>query len=518
MSSPPDLLVSAAAPPRHAVQFYEDDHFLIREVARFLAAGLSQGQPAVVIATSWHREAIANALRLQGFDVASLQGDTLVLLDAEDTLALFMGNEGPDAARFASHIGGVLDRVQGGRTGVTTRAYGEMVDVLWQQGRSDAALQLEQFWNDLAASHSFSLLCGYAMGNFREERHAREFLETCRLHTHVRPTEHYLLAQDEEARRREISWLQQRSRALENEIEVRRALEVSLRRALVERERAEEERGRLLVAEQKARAEAETANHLKDEFLALLSHELRTPLNAILGWTRIATDPRTEMAMLQRALDVIHRNARLQVHLIDDLLDVSRILTGKLRISTDAVDLVQMAMTAVDGVRPGATAKDIALTLYVDAASPSLIVTGDANRLQQVMWNLLSNAVKFTPNHGRVDMTIGAAGERARLVVRDTGQGIAPEFLPHVFERFRQAETGTTRTHSGLGLGLAVVQYLVEAHGGQVAADSDGEGQGATFTVTLPLASKGQDPVLPHVQREILGEQLDDRGTVSIQE
>jgi signal transduction histidine kinase len=241
-----------------------------------------------------------------------------------------------------------------------------------------------------------------------------------------------------------------------------------------------------LERETSAREEAERASRLKDEFLAVLSHELRTPLNAILGWTQIISDrPRASEKITRRALDVIRRNASLQMHLIDDLLDVSRIITGKMVIASEPVDLVDALRAAADSVRPAATAKEIALEVAIDESAR--LVTGDASRLQQVFWNLLSNAIKFTQKHGRVELRLERSHSEALVIVRDNGEGIAPEFVSHVFDRFRQADNSTTRSYGGLGLGLAVVRYLVEAHGGTVAAASDGIGTGATFTVRLPL-------------------------------
>jgi CheY-like chemotaxis protein len=238
-----------------------------------------------------------------------------------------------------------------------------------------------------------------------------------------------------------------------------------------------------LIREQAARAEAESANRIKDEFLMTLSHELRTPLNAILGWVQILRSGWSGDAT--EALNTIDRNARAQVQLVEDLLDVSRIVSGKLRLDSRPVDLQQVASLAINVVRPAAAAKQVELLQMFDGSRP--IVRGDPDRLQQIVWNLLSNAVKFTPRSGRVEMRISAAAQQAVITVHDNGVGIPPEFLPHLFERFRQRDSGTTRQQGGLGLGLAIVRYLVELQGGTIAAESRGEGQGSTFTVTLPL-------------------------------
>lgn len=255
-------------------------------------------------------------------------------------------------------------------------------------------------------------------------------------------------------------------------------------RDISRRQELEAERTRLFEQEQSARQEAETANRLKDEFLAMLSHELRNPLNAILGWTQIATGSETAAATTQRALEVIGRNAAAQLRLIDDLLDVSRSMNGKLQLTREPIDLSAVVKGVIESTRPNADAKAITLNLLVEGVP--VPVFGDDARLQQVIGNLMSNALKFTPTGGRIEIRLERVASHARISVTDTGQGISADFLPHVFERFRQADAASTRKHGGLGLGLAVVRYLVEAHGGTVAADSAGDGCGATFTITLP--------------------------------
>jgi PAS domain S-box-containing protein len=242
--------------------------------------------------------------------------------------------------------------------------------------------------------------------------------------------------------------------------------------------------------------EAADANRLKDEFLATLSHELRTPLNAVLGWAHMLREGTMQPSMRQRALESVERNARAQAQLVEDLLDVSRIMTGKLQIKSDAVDLAGVVGNAVDTVRAGVTAKRLDLHVHVPIGE-RIMVTGDGSRLQQVVWNLVSNAVKFTPTGGRVDIELGRADEKAEIVVRDTGQGIDASFRPHLFERFRQMDASKTRQHGGLGLGLSIVKHLVEAHGGTVVAESAGLGQGATFRVQLPLLAVDAPAVPP---------------------
>ena len=245
------------------------------------------------------------------------------------------------------------------------------------------------------------------------------------------------------------------------------------------------ENAQLLALESQARAEAEESNRLKDDFLATVSHELRTPLTAILGWARMLDSPTLPEPQFIRAVQTIQRNAKVQAEIIDDILDVSRIVTGNLYLNLEPADLAQIVESAINVVRPTAETKHIQIdTSFADQPA---MVSGDAHRLQQVVWNLLSNAVKFTPPGGHIHVTTRHAGPYVHLEIADNGQGIRAEFLPHVFERFRQADSSTTRKHGGLGLGLAIVRHLVEIHGGTVRAESDGEGKGAKLTVILPL-------------------------------
>ena len=256
---------------------------------------------------------------------------------------------------------------------------------------------------------------------------------------------------------------------------------------ITERKQAEEARAQMLLREQAARADAEQANRTKDEFLATLSHELRTPLSAILGWSHLVRTGKLDEPQLSRAFETIERNARSQSQLIDDLLDVSRIITGKLQIEPRPVDLCAIIEDVLEGVQPAVEAKKIQLETDLEAAGS--FVAGDANRLRQVFWNLLSNAIKFTPESGHVGVNANQVGTEVRVSVSDSGIGIASEFLPHIFDRFRQADGSTTRVHGGLGLGLSIVKHLVQLHAGQVTVESGGQNQGATFIVSLPLAS-----------------------------
>jgi hypothetical protein len=254
-----------------------------------------------------------------------------------------------------------------------------------------------------------------------------------------------------------------------------------------EQRRLAQERAALLEREQAARIEAERIVRMKDEFLATLSHELRTPLNAIFGWTLMLQKSNMNPAKIKQGLEIIERNVRMQTQLIEDLLDMSRILSGQMRLKVQRVELKSAIAAAIETVSLSAEAKEIRLQQVIDPAAG--IVSGDPVRLQQIIWNLLSNAIKFTPKRGRVQVVLARVNSHVEISVIDTGAGINPEFLPYIFERFRQADSSITRKHGGLGLGLAIVKHLVELHGGTVQAESEGVGKGATFTVSLPIVA-----------------------------
>jgi PAS domain S-box-containing protein len=711
----------------HRVQFYEDHAYLCERVAEFACAGLGAGDPVVLIATQDHQRAFREHLSRRSFDVArAISAGDLVLLDAGATLLKFMRGDAPDPALFKKHVGSIVRTARASHAERPVRAYGEMVDLLWKQGNTRAAIQLEELWNELATVEQFSLLCGYALDNFSSAEHAAGFQHVCNLHSHVEPSEQLFAISDEDARHRQVAMLEQRARALDAEVKRREQVERELRRReeelrdfiengiegmhrvgpdgtilfannaelellgytreeylgrqirefhvdepvidallqrlargeaardyearlrckdgsikhvlinsnvyfrdgefvhtrcftrdITDRKRieeaarraeavAQEERQKLsdlfmqspalivmlrgdehvfefvnAVAEElltganalgkrlldlfphfpaerlaiidhvftsgeryvleaspslrtwqgdddsserffnmvyepyrhadgsiagvmafgfevtgqihaQRRVEAiacelENANRTKDEFLATVSHELRTPLNAILGWVRMLRVGGLAPEKKERALETIERNANAQAQLIEDLLDVSRIISGKMRLDVGAVDVAMVIDNALEAVRPAAQAKGVLLQHTPDAAAGPVL--GDAHRLQQVVWNLLTNAVKFTPSGGAVEVAVHQRQAFVEIVVGDNGQGIALEFLPSVFERFRQADGTTTRKYGGLGLGLAIVRHLVELHGGAVKVESRGPGLGATFTVCLPLWS-----------------------------
>ena len=273
-------------------------------------------------------------------------------------------------------------------------------------------------------------------------------------------------------------------------------------RDVTERRRLEEERARLLEREQQARKDAEASNRTKDYLLATVSHELRTPLTSILGYARMLQTGRLEEEARTHAVDVIVRSATAQTQLVEDLLDLSRVVTGRMLLTFEPCDLARLVGDALDTVRFAADAKDIEL---VQSFSSDLELVADPDRLRQVVWNVVMNAIKFTPAGGRVEVRVTRVDHEARIVVTDNGIGIGADVLPHVFEPFRQEDSSSTRAHGGLGLGLALVKHLVELHGGSVRAESPGKGQGATFTVSIPLSSRGDTDVSMLSQRAARG-------------
>ena len=460
----------------HFVQFYEADNFLLNSLSGFIGKAITSGEGAIVIATPEHRESLDVLLHGNGVDVSSASArGRYVSLDAAETLSKFMVDGAPQPSRFNEVMSGVIASVTDGRSRV--RAFGEMVALLWAEGKHSAAIRLEELWNDLQKAHSFSLFCAYPMNRWGGEKFAELHDSVCSVHSRVIPAESYAALSDHEARLRVIAQLQQKAESLEAEVQERTLVEERLRLALL--------------GEQMARAEAETANRMKDEFLATVSHEIRTPLNAIIGWSHLLRAGRLDKATAARAVETIDRNAKSQAQLIEDILDASRIVTGKLRLNTEPVDIASVVNAAIDSVQLAIDSKHLNLRVTLDPSARHTI--GDSNRLQQIVWNLLANAIKFTPAGGHIEVKVKRSEANLELCVSDTGQGISANFLPFIFDRFRQADGTTTRKHGGLGLGLAIVRHLVELHGGTIKADSAGEGLGAAFTITLPLAPRDSD-------------------------
>ena len=455
----------------HFVQFYEADGFLLNSLSGFIGRAIHADDGALVVATEAHRNGLDELLQANGLNVTTARArGQYISLDAAETLSKFMVDGAPEPGRFNEFMGGVIASVTDGRPRIS--AFGEMVALLWAEGNHAAAIRLEELWNDLQRTHSFSLFCAYPMNGLSGERFIEATGSVCKVHSRVIPAESYADLSDPNARLRAIALLQQKAESLEAEVNERRQVEERLRLALV--------------GEQMARAEAETANRMKDEFLATVSHEIRTPLNAIIGWSHLLRTGRLDEATAARAVETIDRNAKSQAQLIEDILDVSRMITGKLRLNNEPVDIASVINAAIDSVQLAIDSKDLKLEVTLDPSARHTL--GDASRLQQVVWNLLANAIKFTPSGGRIEVKVERAGRNLQIRVSDTGQGIEASFLPFIFDRFRQADGTTTREHGGLGLGLAIVRHLVELHGGIIKADSAGEGKGATFIINLPLA------------------------------
>ncbi|MGI9166559.1 MAG: hybrid sensor histidine kinase/response regulator [Pyrinomonadaceae bacterium] len=455
----------------HFVQFYEADAFLLNSLSGYIGTAVNAGEGAVVVATKAHREGLDELLRENGLDVATASVSGLyVSIDAAETLSTLMVDGLPEPKRFREVIGSLIAKTRNGRPRL--RAFGEMVALLWADGNYPAAIRLEELWNDLQKTHNFSLFCAYPMNGFNGEKLVAPHSGVCSVHSRVIPSESYADLPNPDARLRAIAQLQQKARSLEAEIK--------------ERGKAEERLRASLVREQMARAEAESANRMKDEFLATVSHELRTPLSAIIGWAHMLRKGRLDEATRGRALETIERNAKSQAQLVEDILDVSRVITGKLQLNNGPVDMASVINSAVDSVQLAADAKDIHLEVILDPSAR--LISGDAGRLQQVVWNLLSNAIKFTPSAGRVEVKLERVGSNVQIRLSDTGPGIEPDFLPFIFDRFRQADSTSTRRHSGLGLGLAIVRHLVELHGGTVKAENKQDSAGAVFVIELPLS------------------------------
>jgi signal transduction histidine kinase len=451
----------------HAVQFYDDDRFLVTAVSDYAHAGLSASEPVVIIATPAHREAFVERLASLGIDAGGAErNETLTLLDARETLEGFMVDGLPDAGRFQSTVGALIQRRRHGFPDVRLRAYGEMVDLLWHEANQPAALRLEALWNQLAATHRFSLLCAYAMSRFHDASHAAGFGEICDQHADVRPAGNWTLLDAVHPARREIARLQQRARSLEAEIQRRQRLEQALREALDEGHRAE--------------ARLQDALRTRDDFLSIASHELRNPLHAvhlqILSVLHAAQ--RGELtadlaqARLSRTSDSVTRLGRL----LDNLLDVSRITAGRLTLELEDVDVADVVQGVVDRSREQIGTVRLSLDLEP--------VRGrwDRLRLDQIVTNLLSNALKY--GAGRpVSIRLSGTSGAATLEVEDRGIGIDEAHRLRLFARFERGLL--SHREGGFGLGLWITRQIVQAMGGTIAVNSE-PGAGSLFSVVLP--------------------------------
>jgi signal transduction histidine kinase len=467
-------------PHCHAVQFYESDAFLVQTVTNFLAAGLKAGDRMLVIATTPHREAFTAAL---GQDVVrqAIADDSLVLLDATETLSKFMIDDVPDPDLFRDVLDRSLAKLREGHSHASVRAYGEMVDLLWRAGSSRAAIRLEELWNDAGKTHSFSLLCAYVMGNFYKEGDAARFMEVCRTHSHVIPTEAFSEIDDPHARLREISLLQQRARALESEIDHRKKLESALRDALRERGRAEEELRECVKREQEARRSAEASDAFKEMFLSILGHDLRNPLNTVLTTTRLM-QVRGELAPeSRRRLDRVVASGIRMERMIGQLLDVARArLAEGIPVSrTTQHDLVPLTRKIADELQAANPSRKI----DVDAAGPCPAYV-DPDRLEQVVSNLLGNAISHGDPSAPVTVAVAARGDVASIAVHNFGNPIDGASLPTLFDPFKRSNPRKPR--DGLGLGLYIAERIVSAHGGKIEVESSMDA-GTRFQVVIPI-------------------------------
>jgi signal transduction histidine kinase len=459
-----DALLRAPEPSHHLVQFYDNDDFLVDHVAQFLAAGVRQEQPVVVVATAEHRSAFTARMQRDRIDVAdAARTGHYLAIDAHETLAKFMVNGMPDWDRFRDTIGAVMDRAGGGHAN-PVRAYGEMVNILWQQGNRSGATALEEMWNRLAGQRTFSLLCGYVTTNFRDAGDAEDFRTVCDAHTHVLPAEGYARLGTADARRREITRLQQRAHALEQEVERSRTLEHSLRQALAR--------------EQEARTEAEQSVRYNEMFAGMLGHDLRNPLNAIAtaaAYVQRATgEPKTRTAAT-RIMSSSDRMARM----IEQLLDFTRIRVGGGMVLHRTVnDLNELCQRTRDELEAAYPECRITITATGSAAGE-----WDRDRLLQVFSNVIGNAVHHgTPGCAVTITADGTDATNVTVAVHNPGV-IGEEVRAVLFEPFRgEAKYQNTQ---GLGLGLYITQQIVAAHGGSIDVASS-ETDGTTVRLTLP--------------------------------
>jgi excisionase family DNA binding protein len=475
---------------RHTVQFYEADEFLSGTVGSVISGSLRAGAPVVLIATAPHRDAFIAHLEQDGIDVrAACESRQLSLHDARALLDSFLVDGMPDRDRFQATVGEIVRESMESRPRARMRAYGEMVDILWTEGRMDAAIRLEELWNELGRGQTFSLLCSYRLDSFRDPDQAERFMQVCGQHSHVLPAESYRLDAKLEESMREIALLQQQARSLENEVKLRRETEEALRAALAERERAELA---MRSSEEKLRQQNQSlhdAASVKDEFLARIGHELRNPLAPI----RTALELLRMRGESSREHGLIDRHVGYLTRLVDDLLDVSRLTRGKIDLRKERVGVDEVVARAIEGASPLLELRGHRLAIDVPAG---LAVDVDPERMAQVVVNLLTNAAKYSDRGSLIQITAVRAGAAIRLSVVDEGIGIAPDMLGSVFDSFVQEPRAIEQT-GGLGLGLTIVRSLVLLHGGRVSVESEGQGRGSTFSFEIPAADLA---VLPPVR------------------
>ncbi len=452
----------------HAVQFYERESYLLDSVTEYIGSALSAASAGILIATPPHRDGVAQRLTARGLDVTGAAAlGRYVAIDARDTLDRFMVGGWPDPARFDDAIGALIAKTR--ERAPKVFAFGEMVALLWAEGNSEAAIRLEELWNELATRQPFSLLCAYPIEAFRDTSHAKPFRDMSAAHTHVIPAESYMQLKGD-AQLRIIAQLQQQAAALEAETIQRRYAEAELRKKV----------------EQLA-----DADRRKDEFLAMLGHELRNPLAPVTTALQLMRLHRDEPQRVARARETIERQVEHMTRLIDDLLDVSRITRGKIELRQEGVVLSTLVARAVEATRPVIDERGHRLTL--DLPDEPITLSADPARLEQVLANLLNNAAKYTDVGGRIWLRAFVDAGQLVLSVKDNGAGLTSAMRDHVFDLFVQGPEVGAYSRGGLGIGLTLVRRLVEMHGGTVEARSDGPGQGSEFIARVPMR-----PV-PHV-------------------
>lgn len=451
------------------MQFYESDQFLEKVVSAYLAEGLRHGAGLLVVVTEEHWAAFQRRLSSLSPGFAEAERERLIqVLDARRVRAQVFVDAVLNEHLFRGLIASALDRMLRRAPGGRVCAFGELVDLLWSEGQAASALHVERLWCEVLSGRGASLLCAYRMKGADGAQHASALEDICGMHSRVVPTESFLQLDTDEERFRAISLLQHKAytaHALQSEIQARRAEEEVLRR-----------RGREL--DEEARQ--------KDQFIAVLGHELRNPLAAIVVALQVARSGRQGAA--ERAYAVVDRQVNKMAHLIEDLLDVTRLSHGKINLRPEPVEVVGCVEQVVEALRPLLDARRQRLSL--DLPAEPMHLYGDPVRVEQILSNLLQNALKYTANEGEIELRASVEGAMVEIAVQDNGQGMAAHLLERVFEPFAQGVPGDTRSEGGLGLGLALVRGLVELHGGSVRALSDGPGCGSTFIVRLPLAGE----------------------------
>jgi signal transduction histidine kinase len=467
----------------HFVQFYESENFLIDSITSFVCPGFDSGETVLVLATASHLNSLRQRLLEQKIDIEQLEAvGRFVALDAERVHADLTVEGVLCRERFNQFFGGLLSQARDANRPI--RVFGELVAVLWAQGKYGTAIQVEELWNGLKSQTPFSLFCAYPLQGFAGKDLAGALKQICLSHSRIIPAESYSSLHTLDEKLLSVTELQQKSVSFQQEVSEHNQTREELRAANANLELQIATLAEALQRERDYRAEAEAANRLKDEFLATVSHELRTPLNAIVGWSHLLNQGRLDASTSTRAMESIERNAKAEAQMIEDLLDLSRLAAGTLKLKVAEVELAVVIHETINSLRSSAEAKTIKVVVESDPASQPIIA--DSRRLQQIIWHLLHNAIKFTPPNGRICIQLKQTQQHVEIAVEDSGEGIDPEFLDCVFEKFWQADNSTTRRHGGLGVGLSIVRYLVKLHGGMVAVESNGPSHGSRFVVRVP--------------------------------